>query len=141
MKLLVVIVVIISVLLGVFAFQVSSVVGPAVDGKATANATINGYSLEPIKDNQRALGIRDLQLAATPVEITTTFTLFSQFGSNKYPDLRVVVTDSNGRSRERIIAKDGYQHSAGDVTVERLSVTFPRHGDEARVTVYPVYGK
>jgi hypothetical protein len=141
MKLLIVIVAILTILLGVFAIQVSSVIGPSVDGKATANATINGYSLEPIKDNPRALGVRDLQLAATPVEITAAFTLFSQFGSNKYPDLRLVVTDSNGRSRERIIAKDGYQHSAGDVTVERLSVTFPRRGDEARVTVYPVYSK
>lgn len=141
MKLLIFIAVVLSMLLAVFAYQVSSVIGPSVDSKATVNAAINGYSLEQIKDNPRALGIRDLQLAATPVEITTTFTLFSQFGANKYPDLRVVVTDSTGHSRERIIAKDSYQHSAGDVTVERLSVTFPRHGDEARVTVYPVYAK
>lgn len=141
MKLLIVIVAILAILFGVFAVQVSSVIGPSADGKATANATISGYSLEPIRDNPRALGIRDLQLAATPVEITSTFTLFSQFGSNKYPDLRVVVTDLSGRSRERIIANGDYQHNAGDVTVERISVTFPRHGDEARVTVYPVYSR
>ncbi len=125
----------------VFAFQVSSVIGPPGKAVSRLNSDIRGYALEQVKNNASALGVRDLRLAATPLEITATFVLFSQFGDNQYPDFRVVTADHLGRERERIVSRDHYQHRSGNVTSETISFSLPRRGEEMRITIFPFYSK
>ena len=126
---------------GGLAFQISSVVGPSGKPITPLSGGIAGYTLAQPKDDAAGLIVRDLRLAASPYEISVSFTLASRYGANQFPDLRILTADASGRSRERMVLRHAYQHPVGDVASAPIALTIPRRGDEVSVSIFPVYAK